>query len=202
VDGKQKASEVLRRLRRLKGLTQRDLADLAHVPQPTIAAIETGQREPSLSLLSRIVESAGYALRTDLAPLPRFGAINIAHDMKQALQRDEGQDRIDDSVLRLALTFRDFIRGADEASLLELIDDPPNGTGDARWDAFLAATVEDECARRRIPPPRWVNNRSSFLKPFWHLSENPRLHEWEFETSPAAFLRHGVVVAADELASI
>jgi hypothetical protein len=122
--------------------------------------------------------------------------------MARTLQGGGGLDRIEDSVLRFAISFRDVVRDANDALLHELVDDPPDGTGSAQWDAFLAAIVEDETERRNIVPPPWVNDRSRFLKSLWHLSKNPALHEWEFETAPAAFLRHGVVVATEELESV
>ncbi len=50
--------------------------------------------------------------------------------------------------------------------------------------------------------PRWTNDRRRFAKPFWYLSENPALHQWELATAPAAFVRHGVLAAADELESV
>lgn len=202
MDGKQKAAGILRSLRRSMGLTQRDLARLADVPQPTIAAIESALREPSLSLLSSIVESTGFSLHVTLTPLARLGVVSTARQLSEVLQevRDSGQS--EDSALRISLSFRDAIRRASDSELGELIGDPPNLVGDLRWDAFLAATVEDECARRIAPTPRWVNDPARFVKPFWHLSENPSLHQWEFETAPAAFVRHGVLVAAEELASV
>ena len=202
MDGKQKASGILRTLRWSIGLTQRDLARLAQVPQPTIAAIESAQREPSLSLLSSIVESTGFSLQLTLAPLARLGAVNVARRISEALQEERNSRQAEDSALRLSLSFRDAIRHAGDDELGDLVGDPPNLVGDPRWDAFLAATVEDECARRGAPMPRWVNDPARFVKPFWHLSQNPSLHQWEFATAPAAFVRHGVLVAAEELASV
>lgn len=202
MEGKQKAAETLRTLRRANGLTQRDLARLARVPQPTIAAIESAQREPSISLLSSIVESTGYGIQLDLVPLARFGAINTARRIRQVLLEDQEPYRIEDSALRLILSFRDAIRRVDDAALRGLIDDPPNLTGGPQWDVFLAAIVEEDCARRNVVTPRWVNDPVRFLKPFWYLSKNASLHEWEFTTAPAAFIRHGVLVAAEELASV
>ena len=202
MDGKQKAAEILRTLRRRNDLTQRDLARLARVPQPTIASIESAQREPSLSLLSRIVETAGYGIQLDLVPLARFGAVNTARRIEQALLEDQEPHRIEDSVLRLVLSFHDVIRKVGDEALRDLIDEPPSLCGSSQWDAFLAAVVEDECARRNVPTPRWVNDPARVLKPFWYLSKNPSLHDWEFVTAPAAFVRHGVLVAAEELASI
>jgi transcriptional regulator with XRE-family HTH domain len=202
MDGKQKAAEVLWTLRRANGLTQRDLARLARVPQPTIAAIESAQREPSISLLSSIVESTGFEVHIDLVPLARFGALNTARGVRQLLREDQEPDRLEDSILRLVLSFRDVIRRVDSETLGALINEPPSLTGSPRWDAFLAAVVEDECARRNVATPRWVNSPTRFLKPFWHLSTNPSLHDWEYTTAPAAFVRHGVLVAAEELASV
>lgn len=202
MDGSQKAAEILKSLRRSKGLTQRDLARLARVPQPTIAAIESAQREPSLSLLSSIVESTGFSLQVKLAPLARLGAVSIARRLSEALHEDGDSRQLEDSALRLSLSFRDAIRRANDDSLRELTSDPPSLVGDPRWDAFLAATVEEECARRDVLTPRWVNDPARFVRPFWHLSENPSLHQWEFMTAPAAFVRHGVLVAAEELASV
>ena len=66
----------------------------------------------------------------------------------------------------------------------------------------LKRLVEDECARKDVLPPRWTEDRRRFVKPFWYLSENPALHQWELETAPAAFVRHGVLAAADELESV
>jgi transcriptional regulator with XRE-family HTH domain len=202
MDGRQKAAELLRTLRQKNDLTQRDLARLADVPQPTIAAIESAQREPSISLLSRIVESAGYGLQLDLRPLARFGVLNTSRQIEKSLRKVHDIDRVEDSILRLVLSFRDALRRADEFELRDLIDEPPSHSGSSRWDAFLAAVVEEECVRRDIPAPRWANDPDRFLKPFWYLSQNPSLHDWEFETAPAPYVRHGVLVAAEELASV
>lgn len=201
MDGKWRIAELLRTVRQLRGLTQRELAHLAQVPQPSIAAIESTSREPSISLLSSIVESAGYELRIELVPLPRFGAVNTARLVHEAVAATEENSRAEDSALRSLLGFRDFIQQVNDDDLRGLIDNPPSLTGSERWDAFLAAIVEEECARRDVATPRWVNDKSRFLKPFWFFSKNKGLHEWEFTTAPAAFVRHGIFAAAEELAS-
>jgi DNA-binding XRE family transcriptional regulator len=53
---------ALRRLRESEGLTQQELADLAHKPQSTIARIERGTMNPSFKLLSDIARSVGKHL--------------------------------------------------------------------------------------------------------------------------------------------
>jgi transcriptional regulator with XRE-family HTH domain len=49
-------------------LTQAELARRAGVPQSTVAKIERGRRDPSLSTLERLVRAAGLELRIQLAP--------------------------------------------------------------------------------------------------------------------------------------
>ena len=105
MDGKAEASTILRRLRRENDLTQRDLAAMARVPQSTIAEIEAGQREPSLTLLSRIAESAGQSIAIRLAPLPRHSTVATANTIKDRLYADAGEglslDIREDGALRV-----------------------------------------------------------------------------------------------------
>lgn len=49
------AGNLLRRARAQKGLSQRQLAELAGVPQSSIAKIESGARQPTLPVLTRIL---------------------------------------------------------------------------------------------------------------------------------------------------
>jgi transcriptional regulator with XRE-family HTH domain len=54
---------------RLKsGLTQRDLADRLNVSQPTVAAYESGRRQPTVPTLMRWLAAAGFDLRMTLVP--------------------------------------------------------------------------------------------------------------------------------------
>ena len=59
---------LLQEARRQSGLTQAELARRAGVPQSTVAKIERGRRDPSLSTLERLVRAAGLELRVQLAP--------------------------------------------------------------------------------------------------------------------------------------
>src|SRR6266496_3738058 len=63
------AARLLWGARRSAGLSQRALADRAKVPQPTIAAIESGRQDPRFETLLALVESCGQ----ELAALPRPG---------------------------------------------------------------------------------------------------------------------------------
>jgi transcriptional regulator with XRE-family HTH domain len=66
-----RAAEVLRAARAHAGLTQRALAARAGVPQPTVAAIETGRQDPRYRTLERLIRACGQQL--DLLPDPGDG---------------------------------------------------------------------------------------------------------------------------------
>jgi len=206
MDGKWLASGVLRDVRRGKRLTQRALAHLATVPQPTISDIESGRREPSLTLLSKLVEASGQALEIRLVPLDRYSAVATSRRIAERLDPGHDGDIAEfvgaDGALRAVLDFRDALRRAEPSEFDRLIGPPPTVTGFTAWDAFLAGVIEDECAHRNVSPPGWTNDERRFAKPFWYLSENKALHQWEFDTAPAALVRHGVLAAAAELESV
>ena len=63
------AGSLLRLSRRQTGLSQRELAHLAGVPQSMIAAYETGRREPTMPTLLKLLNAAGLDLRLELVPL-------------------------------------------------------------------------------------------------------------------------------------
>lgn len=53
---------ILRGARERAGLSQRELARRSGVPHSVISAIETGQRDPSVSLLDRLLGALGERL--------------------------------------------------------------------------------------------------------------------------------------------
>lgn len=61
-----RAADILRAARAHAGLTQRALAERAGVPQPTVAAIETGKQDPRFRTLERLIRACGQEL--DLLP--------------------------------------------------------------------------------------------------------------------------------------
>jgi len=56
------AGALLRLARRRAGLSQVELATQAGVTQSVISAYESGQRQPSIPALARLIESAGFEL--------------------------------------------------------------------------------------------------------------------------------------------
>ncbi|MEX0991163.1 MAG: helix-turn-helix transcriptional regulator [Actinomycetota bacterium] len=57
-----KVDRILNMARRRAGLTQRELAELAGVPQPTVSRIERGKTVPTFDTLDRLLEACGMEL--------------------------------------------------------------------------------------------------------------------------------------------
>jgi transcriptional regulator with XRE-family HTH domain len=57
------AKQVVREARLRTGLTQRRLAALVGVSQPTVARIESGVTEPTVEMLDRLIRACGLELR-------------------------------------------------------------------------------------------------------------------------------------------
>ncbi|HVM13129.1 MAG TPA: helix-turn-helix transcriptional regulator [Egibacteraceae bacterium] len=71
--------DFVRRVRRARGLTQSELAEISGVRQSNLSAIESSRRVPSADTLNRLLVACGFELsataggRTIYCPLPRGG---------------------------------------------------------------------------------------------------------------------------------
>jgi transcriptional regulator with XRE-family HTH domain len=69
--------QLIRTVRRRRGLTQSELAARAGTSQPVVSAYEHGRRDPTMSTLAKLIAAAGEELRLDAArpladlPAPR-----------------------------------------------------------------------------------------------------------------------------------
>ena len=83
------AADLLRDARQRAGLTQHALAQRAGVTQSVISAYESGRREPSYAMLTRLVKSAGFDLKPHLEPALPENALAIvrahADELRTAL---------------------------------------------------------------------------------------------------------------------
>ena len=61
-------ARILRQARRRAGLTQRQLASKAGVPQPMVARIESGAVIPRVDTLDRLLEACGEGLESHPRP--------------------------------------------------------------------------------------------------------------------------------------
>jgi len=78
-----------------------------------------------------------------------------------------------------------------------LVRDEPQGVGDERWDALLAALAEHLYARHDLAPPAWAESR--VLRRPWFPAPLAIQRADELVRAPAAFRKHGVCLSAHDL---
>ncbi|MCB9762629.1 MAG: helix-turn-helix transcriptional regulator [Alphaproteobacteria bacterium] len=66
-------SRNLRLLREARGLTQQELAQASGVPRPTLARLECGSPNPTLSVMARVAGALGVTLEELVSPPKTFG---------------------------------------------------------------------------------------------------------------------------------
>jgi hypothetical protein len=98
---------------------------------------------------------------------------------------------------RLVAEFLEEYRWEPIDARRHLLSEPPPGTGDERWDVFLAALAEHLAARDGHGAPTWTEQRS--LRRFWFPFNSPAARVDALVHAPAAFRRRGIYVAPQEL---
>lgn len=90
-------------LARLKAeLTQRELANRLGVSQPTVAAYESGRREPTLPTLMRIIAAAGLDLELGLTPHDDHDEVLAALERRRAPEEREQWESYQHDLVRAA----------------------------------------------------------------------------------------------------
>ena len=107
--------------------------------------------------------------------------------------RDTGGDLVR---MRIVLDFIDGCAASPSAERAELIADEPDPF-DPRWDAFLAALADHVAYENDLPQARWAEGPDRFLGSFWFPVDLPSVRPEALATSPATFMRHGVLITPD-----
>jgi transcriptional regulator with XRE-family HTH domain len=102
-------AERLREVRRTAGLTQRQLADAAHLSEGYVARLEAGDTSPGLDLMSRLATALGVPL-TDLLPAATPAPLDALREQARSLC-DEVMTSADRATLTLLISFLARILG-------------------------------------------------------------------------------------------
>lgn len=187
------AATLLRAARQATGLSQRSVAARAGRRQPQIADVERGKHDVTVDVLTELLAATGHRLVA--VPSTRTSAADTAAAVRRALGSGE-QER----AFREALQLSDDLAASEPAVRAALCAAAPELTGDARYDALIAGLVEFHLPR--ASRPSWVREDARALKSRWYVDDTPELAELNLNETPPALLRHGVVLAASELASV
>jgi transcriptional regulator with XRE-family HTH domain len=188
------ASVLVRAARKSRGLTQHALAEKAQLDQGRVSRFERG-REAEYSTVERLLGASGHRLYS--APTRRDDAASIAAAIRTHLRAGDKH-----SALRELLQLSDNLAGEHGLvrGVLGLAE--PEPTGDAAWDAAIAALVDLRLSEEGVPTPVWVDDPDRRLSHPRALDVDPADPLPSDADVPAEFLRRGILIWADTLASV
>jgi uncharacterized protein len=146
-----RAGALLRQARKRAGLSQVELAARAEVAQSVISAYESGRRQPSVRLLARLIDAAGFELTLGLRrPKGRLLRLSGPVGRKVRRHRQELVAAAAAHGVRNLRVFGSVARGEDrpDSDVDLLADFPPSlslfglGRVEADLEAIVGARVD------------------------------------------------------------
>jgi transcriptional regulator with XRE-family HTH domain len=187
--------QVIRSARRASGLSQRELSSISGVAQSTVSEVESGRRVPSSTTIDRLLQSTGHQLIA--IPTRRSDAAAAAEGIARSVA-----DRRGDHAVRHFIQLADDLAAEHEGVRFALTITEPMPTGAEHWDAAIAALVEHRLQEDGLPLPSWVQSDGRHLAAEWTFGSGRYDIPVDRARVPEAFLRHGVLLDADTLASV
>jgi len=189
------ASAILRACRLSRGMTQRALAEAAKVRQPGVAAVESGAEDATVSRIEHLLASLGSRLSVIPSRLRPVWA--VGGDVREALESGDVR-----SAWREVIQLNDDLRSADPATAVALAIAAPSPTGDARFDALIAAVTDCALSDAGLPIPTWLRDDPWVLDQFWDVENVPSLRLAARERTPESINRHGIFLDRAVLESV
>jgi len=189
------AGLLLRTARQSRKLSTRALATVSGTSQPGISSVENGRADATATRLDKLLAPLDFQL--SILPTRLRPAHLAADDIRGALARADER-----TALREVVQLSDDLQRADPATRVALVVAPPATTGQARYDALLAAVVDVILSRDGLPRPAWLDEPSRALGDPWDLEPVPALRAAARAVTPLAAVRHGIYLDPAELASV
>jgi transcriptional regulator with XRE-family HTH domain len=186
----------VRARRRSAGLTLDQVARAAGTSASNVSAYERGTRLPHTSTLRRLlaVIDAGGDSPVHTRRLLTVPAAAAA--LRAGLRAGWPTSDLLRIVRELLSNWRSLTDAADRAAFLV----EPTTTGDPRWDALLAAAVENLALTEHFAPPAWTAGHA--LDTFWFVGESPGLQAYAFARTPISMQVRGVMVDPADLVAV
>lgn len=185
------AGTLLAEARQSAGLSLRELAKLAEVSFTTIRRIETGEMDPTVGMLRRVLSAAGAELEMTTKPAAhRRAALAALADKYHENARGE---RPDWTALR---AFVDHLSLHPDETASAIAAQPH--TPSRLMRALLAGIAEKLADDAGLPRPGWTWTAPR-LSPEWELPGTPRMRAQRRARAPQQLLDRGVVIDESSL---
>lgn len=155
------AAAIVEAAKRASGLSFRDLAERADVAASTITRIQSGAVAPTVSVLERIVDAAGFDLVVELR---RRGTRRVPRlaDLSDAWAVRRGRVQPEWTRWRALLDHLALHPGA----VADAIFVPPPPAGQPIIDALLAGVAEKLADDAAMPRPAWCEDIPALHEPY------------------------------------
>lgn len=175
-------------------LSQRALSGRSGTGQPTIARIESGVEDATVTRLNSILASidAQVALLPSRVPT----VADWAPDLVSLAAHDPA------GVPKTLVVISDGLRAVDPAVRVALCVTPPRRTGVAHVDALVAALVEWTLGRDGLPVPAWVEDHGPGPEEPWDLVDHDQVRDALRDRAPEPFARRNVFVPSEFFESV
>ncbi|MGC1511894.1 MAG: helix-turn-helix domain-containing protein [Acidimicrobiales bacterium] len=191
------ASELVHQARAHANLSVRALAQASGVAASTIHRIEQGELNPTVAMLERIVEASGMRLHIEAQDDYAASVLGLARSIHKDINRGDTS-----SPVRKAAELAHRFHHAEGHTRHRMIAAEPPTTGDARWDAFVAALAEWLAVQAGDHVPQWARDDTRYLHRGWWVTPMKAVHAWEYAGTPASFQHRGVYIHRDSLTNV
>lgn len=184
------ASDLIRETRTHAGLSMRGLAVRAGVAYTTVQRIEQGTMDPTLGMLSKLMNAMGreLSLVSSIAEIPTIA------ELVNVLAPHDGGERVDWTRLRI---FTDYLSWHPEV-IGPATEKAPQSSGSVFVDNLLAAITETVCDEAGIPRPSWTKTIVG-LDQKNKASGTPMMQQTSLKESLPQFLSRGLIVSRYDL---
>ncbi|MFC5265506.1 helix-turn-helix domain-containing protein [Kribbella qitaiheensis] len=184
------AGALVREARLSAGLSRTALAARAGVPTSTVSRIENGSSDPTLTMLSRLINATGR--RLSLAVTEQ--QTNLSIETLPDAYSEDAKSKINWTRLR---AFIDHVT-AHEDLTAEAIGTPPSRTGNIAFDSLLAGIAEKLADDAGIPRPRWTRSVPAAPAP-WETPGTPRRIKEARAHAPEQLASRNIWLATQDL---
>lgn len=184
----ERPAELVREARQSAGLSARALARLAQVPSSTVLRIESGQVDPTVGMLRRLLEAAGQDLRLKSTRRPPSQRGPVLAELADAWV-EPPDERPDWTRLRSFLDDLSLRPDRVEAAIVRRPAKSPSPV----LDTLLAGIAEKLADDAGISRPAWTRRTPSLCEE-WSPFGSPRMRARWRSTAPPQLLDRGLAI--------
>jgi len=184
----------LKSTRQALGISQSELARRTSLYQANISEIENGFTTPNLSTVEEYLSALGLKL------IPISNSITSVQEFALEISTSLAQKK-PERALRLLIEFVNRCHKLDRDEFLFATSIKPISTGDQRYDALIAATVEYLHSDRKLARPNWVVTNRFKLREPWIVDRHATKSDNLERTTPKQFLDRNILISPTEFVS-